>query len=390
MKPLRIGICCYPTYGGSGVLATELGMALGRRGHQVHFICSQRPQRLAEGADNVHFHAVEARDYPVFPHTPYTLALCSTIVSVAQATGLDLVHAHYAVPHATSAWMAQQVSGGFRLITTLHGTDITLVGSHPSYLPITRHSMVHSQRLTTPSQWLRDETVARFGLDPATIEVVPNFVDTEALHPGTDRRALVRYIPDLADDEPVVVHVSNLRPVKRIDRVIEVFDRVATGRRARLLVVGDGPERARAEAMVAERGRQQQVVFVGNLAALAEVLRACTVFLLPSETESFGLAAAEALASGVPVVAARVGGLPEVVRHGTTGFLEPGDDLEALARRVGQLLDDGALRRRMGEAARASVVERFRMGPVVDRYERLYRDVLAEAPVAERRPPGGR
>mgnify|MGYP003887038185 CR=1 FL=1 len=237
MKPLRIGICCYPTYGGSGVLATELGMALGRRGHQVHFICSQRPQRLAEGADNVHFHAVEARDYPVFPHTPYTLALCSTIVSVAQATGLDLVHAHYAVPHATSAWMAQQVSGGFRLITTLHGTDITLVGSHPSYLPITRHSMVHSQRLTTPSQWLRDETVARFGLDPATIEVVPNFVDTEALHPGTDRRALVRYIPDLADDEPVVVHVSNLRPVKRIDRVIEVFDRVATGRRARLLVV---------------------------------------------------------------------------------------------------------------------------------------------------------
>jgi N-acetyl-alpha-D-glucosaminyl L-malate synthase BshA len=376
-RSLRIGVCCYPTYGGSGVLATELGMALGRRGHQVHFICSERPERLAHGSPNVTFHRVQARDYPVFPHTPYTLALCSAIVGVARdpAWGLDLVHAHYAVPHAVSAWLARQIAGDFRLVTTNHGTDTTLVGTDPSYLPVTRHAMLGSDQLTTPSQWLKEQTAERFDLPADRIEVVPNFVDTDALVPGDDRGALSRFFPDLGVDEPVVVHVSNLRPVKRVGDVVAVFAAAARGRPGRLLVVGDGPDRASAEAAVAAAGLGDRVVFAGNLSELPALLRACSVFLLPSQTESFGLAAAEALACGVPVVASRVGGLPEVVRHGVTGFLEPLGDVGAMASRVGQLLDDGPLRRRMGEAARADVVERFRMGPVVDRYEALYRRV---------------
>jgi len=374
---LRIGICCYATYGGSGVLATELGMAMGRRGHQVHFLGADRPQRLVEGAPNVHFHAVKPATYPVFDHPQYTLALASAIVAVAKGPGLDLVHAHYAVPHATSAWMAKEMVGSFRLVTTLHGTDITLVGSDPSYLPITRHSMVKSDLLTTPSEWLRQETAARFDLPAGPIEVVPNFVDTDALHPGGDRAVLRSYFPDLGDDEPVVVHVSNLRPVKQVSQVVDVFAAVAGGRSARLLVVGDGPDRAMAEARVEQAGLSQRVHFAGNVRHLEPVLRACAVFVLPSQTESFGLAAAEALASGVPVVASRVGGLPEVVRHGETGFLEALDDVGAMSGRVAQLLDDEGLRLRMGEAARADVVARFRAQPVVDRYEALYRQVVA-------------
>lgn len=378
---LRVGILCYPTYGGSGVLATELGMALGRRGHTVHFLGTERPRRLRTDAPGVVFHEVAAPSYPVFPHTPYALALASALVKLAEGDGLDVVHAHYAVPHATSAWMAREVlGGGFRIVTTLHGTDITLVGSDPHYLPITRHGMVHSDRLTTPSAWLRDETVRRFGLDPGAtrIDVVPNFVDTEQLHPRAaegPRNALQALIPELTAREPVFVHVSNLRAVKRPDRVIDAFAAAGAGR---LLVVGEGPERPAMEARARAAGLGARVHFAGALLELDALLREATAFLLPSETESFGLAAAEALASGVPVVASRVDGLPEVVRHGETGFLEAADDPAAMGRRLRQLAEDPALRRSMGAAARADVVARFRREPVVDAYERIYREVMGE------------
>ncbi|MEZ4323093.1 MAG: N-acetyl-alpha-D-glucosaminyl L-malate synthase BshA [Myxococcota bacterium] len=377
---LSIGITCYPTFGGSGVLATELGMRLAHRGHRVHFICTDLPRRLDPDLPNIEFHRVESRDYPVFPHTPYSLALASKMVDVANHAGLDLIHAHYAVPHATSAWMAREIVPSLKIVTTLHGTDITLVGSDPSYLPITRHSMVKSDALTAPSAALRDDTYARFGLDPelTPIEVIPNFIDTDEHTPleGSDRPALMALFgPDLAG-APVIAHVSNFRPVKRVDRVIEIFARIVETRPCGLLLVGDGPERAAAEARVAEAGLSSVVRFVGALRNHQALLRECAVFLLPSETESFGLAALEALACGVPVVASAVGGLPEVVQDGLTGILCAPDDTSAMARATAALLHNPDRRGRMGREGREDAIARFRVDPLVDRYEAVYRRLL--------------
>jgi glycosyltransferase involved in cell wall biosynthesis len=400
--PLRIGITCNPTAGGSGIVATGIGLEMARRGHHVHFVCTDLPRRLpALLPDRVRFHPVRAREYPVFPTVPYSLALASMLVAVTRAEGLDIIHAHYAVPHATSAWMAREVLGDGApwIVTTLHGTDITLVGSDDSYLPITRHSILKSDALTAPSASLRVDTYARLGLDPASvpIEVVPNFVDTERFHPGFRRGApppgfrrgapppgsrrgapppgFRRGAPPPGSGEvaPVIVHASNFRPVKRIADVVRIFARVAADRPARLLLIGDGPDRPAAEAQIAALGLTDRVRLVGEQDDVSALLRGCAAFLLPSERESFGLAALEALASGVPVVASAVGGLPEVVLDGETGFLCAPDDLEGMAARVGALLDDPGLRRTLGAAARADAVARFRLEPTVDRYEALYR-----------------
>lgn len=408
-RPLAIGITCYPTFGGSGIIATEVGLAMAARGHRVHFICSDVPSRLLAGAppeerladhdsptgwpENVRFHRVVARDYPVFPYAPYSLALASSMVSVANSEGLDVLHVHYAVPHATSAWMAGEVLGARRprIITTLHGTDITLVGADPSYLPITRHSVLKSDAITTPSAFLRDETWRRLDLAPETtpIEVIPNFVDVSRFRP-LDRPAVEDVLagplarPLLADlfgaeaeVSPVLVHVSNFRPVKRVQDVVAVFARVNATRPSLLLMVGDGPERPAAEALAAQLGVAERVRFVGHHDHFEAVLRECSLFVLPSESESFGLAALEALASGVPVVATAVGGLPDVVLPGQTGALVPVGDVPAMAAAALDLLRDPARHRALSKAARADVCDRFQHGPLTARYEALYRRVLA-------------
>lgn len=381
--PLRIGVVCYPTFGGSGIIATEIGVAMARRGHTVHVISHDVPRRLDHCAEDVVFHQVTTRGYPVFPQPQYALALASTLVSVVEYEGLDLLHVHYAVPHATSAWMARAVLGprAPALVTTLHGTDITLVGNDESYLPITRHSVAMSDAVTTPSVFLRDATWRELRLDPqgTPIEVVPNFVDTEHYRPasGPEDARRIAALWDGDPSVPVLVHVSNFRPVKRVPMVIDLLARVRQAAPARLLLIGDGPERGRVEARVRQLGLKDHVRLIGKQEHFAELLRGAAAFALPSETESFGLAALEALSSGVPVVASAVGGLGEVVRHGDTGFLAPADDLDGMAAALARLVAEPTLRAEMGRAARADVLARFRQAPMIARYEALYRRVLA-------------
>lgn len=373
MSALSVGITCYHTFGGSGIIATEIGLELARRGHRVHFICAEPPARLAAATPNVFFHAVALRDYPLLLEGQYPLALASRMVDVALHEGLDLFHVHYAVPHATSAYLARQILGARapRLVTTLHGTDITLVGNDRSYLPITRFSIERSDGVTAPSQYLARATRENFSLDRA-IEVIPNFVDTERFAPSPRRRA--------PGAPALLVHGSNFRTLKRVDDVVEIFARVRRRRPARLALVGDGPERPRVEAELGARGLLADVELLGERLDFVSVLQAADVFLLPSETESFGLAALEALSCGVPVVASRVGGLPEVVRDGEDGFLFAVGDVEAMAAAAARLCDDTALRRTMGEAARAGAVARFSRGPMVTRYEACYERVLRSSP----------
>jgi N-acetyl-alpha-D-glucosaminyl L-malate synthase BshA len=386
-RPLRVGIVCYPTFGGSGVVATEVGLALAARGCRVHVLSYEVPSRLDHFVENVVFHEVTTPSYPLLEHSPYTLALASKIVEVTRYEGLDVLHVHYAVPHATSAYLARQILGrdAPRIVTTLHGTDITLVGSDPSFLPITRFSILASDGVTTPSAYLRDATHDLLDVPPSTgIEVIPNFVDTARFAP-TPRRTLaeVHPLPAAAGDAAVLTHVSNFRPLKRVDDVIRVFAEVhrRAGRPVVLLLVGDGPERSRAEALVRQLGLGASVAFLGKMLSFVEILQASDVFLLPSESESFGLAALEALSCGVPVVASHVGGLPEVVTDGEVGYLAPVGDVATMADRVLRLLGDRTLHRRLSDAARARAVAHYQITPAVDRYQAFYDRVLA-APAA--------
>jgi L-malate glycosyltransferase len=380
---LRVGVVCFSTFGGSGVVATETAIALARRGHAVHVFSDEPPGRMDPHppalASHLVFHAVSPRDYPQLKQSPYTLALTSKIIEVARRERLDVVHAHYAVPHAVAAHLARQVlvaedgaAAAPRIVTTLHGTDITLVGSDPSFLPLTRFSIAASDAVTTPSHWLARATHETLGVPAAiAIDVVPNFVDTDRFTPAGDAERSGH-----RRDVPVIVHVSNFRPLKRLDDVVEVFARVRAARPARLRLIGDGPERARVEAAVAARGLGADVEMLGERADLPALLRGADVFLLPSEVESFGLAALEALACGVPVVASAVGGLPEFVAEGEVGFLRPVGDVAALAEAVGRLLDDEPLRRRLGAAGRRLAETRYALTPAVDRYLDIYRRVL--------------
>jgi N-acetyl-alpha-D-glucosaminyl L-malate synthase BshA len=377
--PLRIGVVCFSTFGGSGVVAAEVAASLARRGHAVHVFSDDVPGRLDPTQAGVSFHRVAPPDYPQLRHSPYTLALTSKIVEVSRRERLDVVHAHYAIPHAVSAHLAREVlasdAGGRaaapRLVTTLHGTDITLVGSDPSFLPLTRFSIAASDAVTTPSAWLARATHETLDVpDTVAIEVVPNFVDAERFRPAGGPP---RPLPAV----PVLVHVSNFRPVKRVPDAVAVFARVRARRPARLRLVGDGPERARVEAQVAALGLGADVELLGERVDLPAALRDADLFLLPSETESFGLAALEAMASGVPVIASAVGGLPEVIPDGEAGFLCPLGDVEEMADAAGRLLDDAALHARFAAAARRLAETRFRVEPAVDRYVAVYRRVLA-------------
>ena len=365
-----VGITCFPTFGGSGIVATEVGLELARRGHRVHFICAELPFRLDRFVENVFFHEVEARDYPLFDQSPYALALTSKMVEVSNWEKLDLLHVHYAIPHAASAYLARQILGASapKLVTTLHGTDITVVGNDRSFLPITRFAIAQFDAVTVPSQFLKRATYENLQLpETMPIDVIPNFVDTELYTPATERNG----------ELPRIVHNSNFRPLKRVDDVIRVFARVRQHVACELVLIGDGPERSRVEAMVHELGLSRDVTFLGKQLGFVDVLKTARVFLLPSGSESFGLAALEALACGVPVVASRIGGVPEVISDGKTGFLLPMGDVEAMAQAVRRLLEDDRLQLTMAEAARADAVARFPRAPMVTRYEELYRRLLA-------------
>ncbi|HEX7151146.1 MAG TPA: N-acetyl-alpha-D-glucosaminyl L-malate synthase BshA [Thermoanaerobaculia bacterium] len=370
---MRIGITCYPTFGGSGVVATELGLALAKRGDDVHFISYALPSRLNILHERVHFHEVTVTPYPLFdPYPPYTLALATKMAEVAAYERLDVLHVHYAIPHAISAHLAKQILANQKLkvVTTLHGTDITLVGRDPSYLPITKFGIEVSDGVTAVSQWLKRETAQNFATDKA-IEVIPNFVD-----PQRFRRTDQAYCRQFgAPGDKLLCHVSNFRPVKRIMDVVEVFERVAREVPSRLLMVGDGPDRSRAEAYCRDHGLRDRVIFIGSVPNLEEIVGSTDLFLLPSDAESFGMAALEALACEVPVIATRAGGLPEVVDDGETGFLLPVADVDGMAARAIEILRDDALRKKMGARGRELAIERFDVNRIVPKYRELYESV---------------
>lgn len=375
---MKIGITCYPTYGGSGAVATELGLVLAERGHEIHFVTYDQPFRLTGFRERVYFHEVEMAGYPLFEHPPYSLALAVALHDAARKYGLDLVHMHYAIPHAASAFLAREMlktERDLRIVTTLHGTDITLVGLHPSFQAITQFSILQSNGLSAVSDYLKEETVRDFAVPPGRIDVIPNFVDTTLYRPGREPCHRATLAPG---GEKIVMHVSNFRPVKRVEDLVQVFAGIRRKIPARLVLVGDGPERPRAVQRAAELGVRDDVVFLGKNASVDELLPCADLFLLPSESESFGLAALEAMASGAPVIASRVGGLPEVVDHGVSGYLFPVGATDEMAEAGVRILTDDAHHASLAAAGRRIAVERFSADAVVPRYEALYRRVVEE------------
>jgi len=374
---VKIGITCYPTYGGSGAVATELGIVLAERGHEVHFVSYDQPFRLDRFRERIYFHEVELEDYPLFDHPPYSLALAVALHDTARSEGLDLVHMHYAIPHAASAFLAREMLAGERelkIVTTLHGTDITLVGLHPSFHAITRFSILKSDGLTAVSTYLKEMTVQDFSVPEERIEVIPNFIDTSVWRPDREPCHRSTLAPN---GEKIVMHVSNFRPVKRVEDVVEVFGRITRMVDARLVLVGDGPERPRALQRAADLGLAERVLFLGKHTSVDELLSCADLFLLPSENESFGLAALEAMACGAPVVASRTGGLPEVVEHGESGYLLPVGAVEEMAEAGVRVLSDQDHHARLSAAGRAIAEERFSAEAVVPLYESFYDRVLS-------------
>jgi N-acetyl-alpha-D-glucosaminyl L-malate synthase BshA len=378
---MKIGITCYPTYGGSGIVATELGLELAQRGHEVHFISYSQPIRLTEGLPNIHYHEVEVSRYPLFEYPPYDLALATRMAEVAEIYDLDLLHVHYAIPHSVSAMLARSMAAPRRLpfVTTLHGTDITLVGSNRSYLPITRFSIEQSDGVTAISNYLLTQTLKEFDIK-RPIDVIPNFVNCD-LYTRTDAQNLrAQWAPN---GEPILMHLSNFRPVKRVPDCVEIFAEVRAKMPAKLVLIGDGPDRGAAEYLVRKKKLQKDVFFLGKQNAVYQKLSAADLFLLPSQLESFGLAALEAMACEVPVIATNVGGVPEVVDHGIDGFLvEPGD-VKAAGRYAFDILSRADRGREMGHQARINAKRKFCANDVIPQYERYYQRVLESASAAK-------
>ncbi len=374
---MKIGITCYPTYGGSGAVATELGIALAARGHSVHFITYEQPFRLPLFVPRITFHEVSLGHYPLFQYPPYDLALAVKMHEVALEQQLDLLHVHYAIPHATSALLAKQMlaEAGQRLpvVTTLHGTDITIVGQDHSYHAITKYSIEKSDAITAVSRFLKEETIRAFGCDNCRVDVIPNFVDPRTFNPG-HRDAALR--TDLAGDRPVMMHISNFRPVKRVRDIIATFARVRDRLPAVLVMIGDGPERGAAEEEARRLGVRGDVRFLGRIDAVAPLLSIADVYILTTDRESFGLSALEAQASGVPVVAAGVGGIAEVVEDGVTGALRPVGDVAGFADATLALLTDRALWERQSAAAVERARRLFDVKDVVSGYEDVYASVI--------------
>lgn len=375
---MRIGIILYPTYGGSGVVATELGVALAMRGHEVHFFSTSRPFRLPAFQERTYFHEVPVVGYDLFENTPYTLTLSSTLFDAFKMYKLEVLHSHYAIPHATAAYLAREMNGGLPpVITTCHGTDITLVGAHPAYAPVVKFTLEQSNAVTAVSHDLANETRENIGYSGKT-QVIYNFIDTEVYK----RDACVQRRDWLASaDEPIILHISNFRPVKRIPDIISAFAKVRENVKAKLVLAGDGPARSHAELQARELGLQGEIRFLGKQTGLIDLLSVGDVYLLPSNKESFGLSALEAMSCEMPVVGYDVGGLPEVVTHNETGFLHPVGDIDALAASILRLLKDNDLRRAMGLAGRRRAEEVFHIDTIIPQYEKLYTETreLTEA-----------
>ena len=375
---MRIGMVCYPTYGGSGVLATELGQELARRGHSVHFITYAQPMRLDRFQDNIYYHEVETPSYPLLEFNLYTLALAGKILDVAKYEQLDVVHVHYAIPHAISAHLAKEISAPtnpFALVTTLHGTDITLVGMEPTFHPLVKYSLEKSDAVTAVSSFLQEKTRQGFGAD-LEIQSIPNFVDT-ALYTRSASDALERKLR--CGDEWILMHVSNFRPVKRVQDCIRILAEVRKKLPARLVFVGDGPERSEAERLTRELGVEEHVTFLGKQSALPEILSVADIFLLPSQQESFGLSALEAMSCSVPVIATNIGGIPEVVKHDETGFIAELGDVQRMAKYCVELLSNPKKLAAFRANARRRAVENFDIAKIVPMYEELYESVTSTA-----------
>lgn len=382
---MNIGITVYPTYGGSGIVGSELGAELAERGHNVHFISSTLPTRLTELSERIHFHEVEMMTYPLFEHQPYSLALATKMATVARAERLDLLHVHYAIPHSISAILARESIKSKRylpVITTLHGTDITLVGADRSYLPITKYGLQQSDGVTAVSKFLKKATIETFDFDD--VEVIPNFICPN--HYQRDTGSPLR--KELADEgETLLAHVSNFRSVKRPVDCVEILGKVLEkGAKARLVMVGDGPQRSACEYRAEQLGIKQYITFAGKKANISDYLAVSDIFLLPSELESFGLAALEALACEVPVIASRVGGIPEVVTDNETGFLSNIGDIDKMGEDTLKLINDEDLRESFGKAGRESAVTRYSATEIIPQYINFYEKVLGArtASAAER------
>jgi len=367
---MNIGIVCYPTFGGSGVVATELGNYLASKGHKVHFITYSQPVRLNVLDPNIYYHEVNVHDYPLFEYQPYELALSSKMVDTVIHENIELLHVHYAIPHAYAAYMAKQILKDrgvyIPVITTLHGTDITLVGKNPSYRPAVNFSINHSDAVTCVSQSLKDDTLRFFDVK-RPIEVIPNFIDPEIYHPSGPCAKKTLCQPG----QKMITHISNFRKVKRIPDVVEIFKSIHDAMPAKLVMIGDGPEKEKAEDQARKAGLLRDVIFLGKTSELIRILCGSDLFLLPSETESFGLAALEAMAAGVPVISSNAGGIPEVNQHGITGFTAPVGDVETMAKHAIVLLKDEAMQARFSESAR-QWANKFSAEAIVPQYEKVY------------------
>ena len=372
---MKIGFVCYPTFGGSGVVATELGKALAEKGHELHFITYSTPARMGSLKSNLFYHEVRVSDYPLFDYQPYELVLTSKMVEVTLAHDLDLLHVHYAIPHASAAVLARDIlqAQGIRIpvVTTLHGTDITLLGREPAFEPVISHAINRSDAVTAVSESLRKDTLELFGVERA-IQVVNNFICTQHFERAADEAFRKSIAPN---GEPIITHISNFRPVKRVQDVLETFIRIRKAIPAKLLLVGDGPERSRIEKMAMDQGVGDDIICIGKIKNPVEPLLISDLFLLPSETESFGLAALEALAAGVPVVASDSGGIPEVVDHGKSGFLAPVGDVQQMAKYALRLLKNPEQMAKAKKMAKARASD-FRIQKILPEYEGIYQRLM--------------
>jgi N-acetyl-alpha-D-glucosaminyl L-malate synthase BshA len=381
---MKIGITCYPTYGGSGVVATELGKALAKRGHEIHFITYAMPTRLSTFMDNIFYHEVEMNNYPLFEFPLYSIALASKMVEVTRFHGLDILHAHYAIPHATSAFLAREIlksethnSMSIRFVTTLHGTDITLTGLEPSFLPTMKFSIEKADGVTAVSKFLADKTNTQYKIDKH-IEVIPNFVDIDKFKRENDEKTQCFRKNIAPNDEKVFIHISNFRALKRVQDVIKIFYEVRKKLEAKLLLVGDGPDRSDCEQLVRELEISEHVRFMGKQDALVELLSVSDIFMIPSQSESFGLSALEAMSCGVPVISSSVGGLPELNLHNETGYIAEIGDVDRMAKYAVDLLLDKKKYELFSKNARKRA-EDFSEDKIVPRYEKFYEQIVNAA-----------
>jgi len=371
---MKIGITCYPTYGGSGVVATELGKKLAHFGHEVHFISYAMPYRLNEFTSNIYFHEVEVLKYPLFEYPPYSLSLASKMAEVIEYEKLDLLHVHYAIPHATSAYLAKQIlnDDNFKIITTLHGTDITLLGNDPSFYKITKFSIEKSDGITAVSNFLKEETKKVFQIQN-DIEVIPNFIPVQIGEPEKLPKLRNRFAND---DEFIITHISNFRPLKRVKDIITILKKIKSKHKVKLLMVGDGPERYPVENLCRKEGLCSSVFFLGKQETIHDILCISDLFLLPSETESFGLAVLEAMAFSVPCVTTNVGGLPEVNLDSITGYTVPVGDIDAFSEAIITLFSDKNLLAKMGKNAKEIAIQKFSCSNIVPKYIDYYNKII--------------